>query len=386
MRRLEPAGVSERPAWVAPASREPGECQGVFRRFLPRVGAAIILYAVAPTAVGVELSPCTLTASEGRQEVRAQCTTLAVPLNPDDSAAGTLELFVAVVPALTESAAPDPLTVIAGGPGDSATRFFAQAEQAFALIRRTRDIVLVDQRGSGGSAPLHCEKFRELGPLADVATDVDTIVEMTLDCLDELEHDPRFFTTSPRRGRSRAGTGGVGIRTVQPLRHLLRDAGRPALPATLPRAHAQRHPGRRRAARPGPRSGHRAREPGGPRRAVRPMPRRRRLPGRVSRTPCAFPGATRTRRGDAGARRLRTSPQRRPGGHRRGPPRHGRRGAAPAVLSGDDQPDARTDRRGVRRRLQATRHPGVPRRHRGRGPRRRIELRHRLHGGRAVLR
>ena len=168
----------------------------MFRRFLPRVGAAIILYAVAPAAVGVELSPCTLTASEGRQEVRAQCTTLAVPLNPDDSAVGTLELFVAVVPALTESAAPDPLTVIAGGPGDSATRFFAQAEQAFALIRRTRDIVLVDQRGSGGSAPLHCEKFRELGPLADVATDVDTVVEMTLDCLDELEHDPRFFTTS----------------------------------------------------------------------------------------------------------------------------------------------------------------------------------------------
>ena len=167
----------------------------MFLRFVLRVGAAVILYAAAP-AVGVNLSPCTLTASEGRQEVRARCTTLAVPLNPDDPDAGSLELFVAVVAALTESAAPDPLTVISGGPGDSATRFFAQAEQAFALIRRTRDIVLVDQRGSGGSAPLHCEKFRELGPLADVATDVDTLVETILDCLDELEHDPRFFTTS----------------------------------------------------------------------------------------------------------------------------------------------------------------------------------------------
>ena len=147
-------------------------------------------------AAALDLSPCTLSATEGRQEVRAQCGTLAVPLDPGDPDEETIDLFVSVVPAVVESAAPDPLTVIAGGPGDASTRFFTQAQGAFEPIRRTRDIVLVDQRGTGKSAPLHCENFRELGPLADVATDVDTLVEMTLTCLDDLAPDPRFFTSS----------------------------------------------------------------------------------------------------------------------------------------------------------------------------------------------
>ena len=165
---------------------------------LPRrvlVHAVVLLCAAAPAAA-LDLSPCTLTASEGRQEVRARCGVLQVPLDPANEAGATIGLFVAVVPAIAEEPAPDPVTVIAGGPGDASTRFFAQAHGAFQAMRRTRDFVLVDQRGTGRSAPLHCENFRELGPLADVATDVDTVVEMTLACLDDLAPDPRFFTTS----------------------------------------------------------------------------------------------------------------------------------------------------------------------------------------------
>ena len=157
---------------------------------------AIVLCCAAAPAAALELAPCTLTASEGRQEVRARCGVLRVPLDPEDEAGATIELFVAVVAAIAEEPAPDPVTVIAGGPGDASTRFFAQAHGAFEPMRRTRDFVLVDQRGSGGSAPLHCENFLELGPLADVATDVDTVVEMTLECLDDLAPDPRFFTTT----------------------------------------------------------------------------------------------------------------------------------------------------------------------------------------------
>ena len=156
--------------------------------------AAVLLCAGA--AAALDLSACTLTASEGRQEIRARCGTLPVPLDPAAADGEAIGLFVAVVPAVVEEPAPDPLTVIAGGPGDASTRFFAQVQGAFEPIRRTRDIVLVDQRGTGKSAPLHCENFRELGPLADVATDIDTVVEMTLECLADLAPDPRFFTTS----------------------------------------------------------------------------------------------------------------------------------------------------------------------------------------------
>ncbi len=166
-------------------------------RFLIAIGA-LVLFENAPDAVALDLEPCTLTASEGRQEVAARCGKLAVPLNPDAAPdqAEQIELFVAVVPAMTESALPDPLTVISGGPGDASTRFFAQAQGAFEQIRRTRDVVLVDQRGTGKSAPLHCENFRDLPPLADISVDVDDVVGMTLDCLAALEQDPRFFTTS----------------------------------------------------------------------------------------------------------------------------------------------------------------------------------------------
>ena len=160
------------------------------------VAALLCALASAVDAAAIELEPCTLTASEGRQEVRARCGALTVPLDPEATDGESIELFVAVAPAMTETALPDPLTVISGGPGDASTRFFAQAQDAFEQIRRTRDVVLVDQRGTGRSAALHCENFRDLPPLADISVDVDRVVEMTLDCLAALEHDPRFFTTS----------------------------------------------------------------------------------------------------------------------------------------------------------------------------------------------
>ena len=145
-------------------------------------------------AAEIELSPCDLTASEGRQEVNARCGTLAVPLDRRRTDGEQIELFVAVVDALAEQAEPDPLFVIAGGPGDSATGFYAAAEGAFSRIHRRRDIVLVDQRGSGASAPLDCDALDEdrLGEHVDL----EVVVDAAVDCLGQLDHDPRFFTTS----------------------------------------------------------------------------------------------------------------------------------------------------------------------------------------------
>lgn len=142
----------------------------------------------------IELSGCDLTASEGRQEVTARCGELAVALDPERPDGEQIELRVALVDALAEQAEPDPLFVIAGGPGDAATGFFAATEGAFARILRRRDIVLVDQRGSGASAPLNCDALEEdrLGEIVDLEIVVDAAVE----CLGQLDHDPRFFTTS----------------------------------------------------------------------------------------------------------------------------------------------------------------------------------------------
>ena len=159
-----------------------------------RALAAVVTLLATAEVVAIELSPCDITADDGRQEVAAMCGTLSAPLDLDHPEGEHIDLFVAVVEALTEQPAPDPLVVIAGGPGDAATRFFATAENAFARILRSRDIVLVDQRGSGKSAPLACANLDDDHLLEHA--DVETVVAATLDCLPSLDHDPRFFTTS----------------------------------------------------------------------------------------------------------------------------------------------------------------------------------------------
>ena len=53
--------------------------------------------------------------------------------------------------------------MLAGGPGPAAGGFYAGVAPAFARILRDRDIVLVDQRGTGGSNALHCARREELG-------------------------------------------------------------------------------------------------------------------------------------------------------------------------------------------------------------------------------
>ena len=158
--------------------------------------ATVFVATFALPAAALELLPCKLTAVGGRYEVSARCGELPVPLDPSQPDGERLGLHVAVVPALAEDSLPDPLVVIAGGPGDAATRFYAAMAGAFTSVARRRDIVLVDQRGTGQSAPLHCPGLDAEGLDWGVGDSVDETVALTLACLDDLDHDPRFFTTS----------------------------------------------------------------------------------------------------------------------------------------------------------------------------------------------
>lgn len=64
-----------------------------------------------------------------------------------------IDLHIVVLPALSPHPRPDPLFHLAGGPGVAATG--AARGLARSPLRRDRDIVLVDQRGTGRSNPLH---------------------------------------------------------------------------------------------------------------------------------------------------------------------------------------------------------------------------------------
>jgi len=131
--------------------------------------------------------------SSASGSLAARCGKLEVPENRDDPRSRKIALHVAVVPALRVQALPDPLFVLAGGPGQGASDFYASLSAAFGRIRRDRDIVLVDQRGTGRSNRLDCQfdADEEL-----TAVDPAKLQEHGRLCLQSLDADARFYTTS----------------------------------------------------------------------------------------------------------------------------------------------------------------------------------------------
>jgi pimeloyl-ACP methyl ester carboxylesterase len=87
-------------------------------------------------------------------EEALRCVTLPVPLEPGKPA--PLNLHVTIAPALRQGARPDPLFVLAGGPGEAGSDVLPLLGTAFRRVRATRDIVFIDQRGTGLSGKLDC--------------------------------------------------------------------------------------------------------------------------------------------------------------------------------------------------------------------------------------
>ncbi len=156
--------------------------------------AALLLWSMTPAgSAALELASCRLDGGPGRPRIAASCAALSVPLDPSRPGGEQIELSLARVAALSANPQPDPFTILAGGPGQSAIDLYTALAPAFERIRRDRDIVLVDQRGTGGSNPLRCP--------TDDTLDLDTaeraeLLRLVDECLATLDRDPRFFTTS----------------------------------------------------------------------------------------------------------------------------------------------------------------------------------------------
>ena len=89
-------------------------------------------------------------------EEALRCVTLALPLDYSKTSGPTLKVHVTVAPAFREAARPDPLFILAGGPGQAGTDVLVLLHHAFRRVRATRDIVVIDQRGTGLSDKLDC--------------------------------------------------------------------------------------------------------------------------------------------------------------------------------------------------------------------------------------
>jgi len=148
----------------------------------------------AATSGELPLEPCRLEHPQGLGSVAARCGRLEVPENPAEPGGRKIELAVAVIPAISTRARPDPLFLLAGGPGQGAREAFVGTLSQFAGVRRTRDLVLVDQRGTGDSARLACDFPDEAWVEPDFSP--AAYAGLAQDCLAQLSGDPRFYTTS----------------------------------------------------------------------------------------------------------------------------------------------------------------------------------------------
>jgi pimeloyl-ACP methyl ester carboxylesterase len=130
------------------------------------------------------------------------CGTLQRPLDPAHPERAQIAIRYVVVPAMARRKFPDPVFLLAGGPGQSAVAVAAPTMALFGRLNNRRDIVFVDQRGTGGSAPLSCSD-PEHETLAEQA-DPERQVRLVVQCKAELqklphvrsEDDLRFFTTA----------------------------------------------------------------------------------------------------------------------------------------------------------------------------------------------
>lgn len=154
---------------------------------------ATALLALATGINALELEDCRISAGPSFPSLKARCGTLLRQENPDDPDSPQLELRLAVVAALNLQPEPDPVVPIAGGPGQGTIEFYSAYAGAFEELRRNRDILLLDQRGTGDSARMDCPV--EDNMLEGAFSTAETI-RYTEECLDQLPYDPRFFTTS----------------------------------------------------------------------------------------------------------------------------------------------------------------------------------------------
>jgi pimeloyl-ACP methyl ester carboxylesterase len=125
----------------------------------------------------------------------SRCAVFRIPENPDAPDGRQLDLQVMIIPAIRPLPEPDPFVILVGGPGQAATVDALQVVPAFDRIRRDRDILLVDQRGTGELSPFKCDFSEEDSLQEESELLLERQASELQQCLASSDADARYYTT-----------------------------------------------------------------------------------------------------------------------------------------------------------------------------------------------
>jgi pimeloyl-ACP methyl ester carboxylesterase len=127
-------------------------------------------------------------------DVAVRCGTHEVWEDRAAKAGRRIKLRIAVIPARLRAREADPIVVLAGGPGQGAVSLASQVMPLFQRLNDARDVVLIDQRGTGGSNPLDCDEDddQSLQSMFEDALPRKVVQR----CLETLDADASKYLTS----------------------------------------------------------------------------------------------------------------------------------------------------------------------------------------------
>ncbi|MDX2218816.1 MAG: alpha/beta hydrolase [Burkholderiales bacterium] len=178
--------------------------------FILAVGASLLAghaptadaYANPPAATAAAVQPAKAGGSATEPcrvkgfDIEIKCAKVSVFEDRDGKQGRKIDIHVAILPAKSDRKKPDPIFIFAGGPGQSAIEVGPRVLPALSRLNRERDLVFVDQRGTGKSNKLGC-KVAEQDSLEGFGSDAE-VKSFIESCLAEAKKhaDPRFYTTT----------------------------------------------------------------------------------------------------------------------------------------------------------------------------------------------
>jgi pimeloyl-ACP methyl ester carboxylesterase len=144
------------------------------------------------------LTACELAQPNSGLSTAAWCADFPVPENRADPHSRTIKLKLAVLRSRAQVASPDMLVFLAGGPGQAATDSAGAVAAVLKPLLAHRHVLLLDQRGAGGSNALDCKEPDEAAPAEDSTFDAGKLRAAAAECLQQLagHADPRYYTTT----------------------------------------------------------------------------------------------------------------------------------------------------------------------------------------------